>query len=46
MPESDEIPRVGDWHQRHGRANRKDGNIERAAKALVRPVQGQRSGDG
>ena len=45
MPESDEIPRVSDWHRRHGRANRKDGNIERAAKALVRPVHGRRGGD-
>ena len=40
MPESNETPRVSDWHRRHGRANRKDSNIERAAEAL-RPVDGQ-----
>ena len=34
-PDDDEVPRVSDWHRRHGRANRRDGNTERVAKALA-----------
>jgi len=40
--ESDETPRVSDWHRRHGRANAKDRNIERAAEAGVAPVRSTR----
>ena len=31
LPESDEVPRVSDWHRRHGRAHNKARSIERAA---------------
>ena len=34
-PDSGEATRVGDWHRRHGRANHKDGNTERVARALA-----------
>ena len=29
---------MSDWHRRHGRANRKDRNIERAAEARIGSV--------
>ena len=45
-PDSDEVPRVSDWHRRHGRANRKDGNTERVARALApRPNRGHEERD-
>ena len=31
-------PEVSDWHRRHGRANNRDGNINKAAKELIDPV--------
>ena len=30
---------ISDWHKRHGRANNKDGNIDKAAAEVVRPVR-------
>ena len=38
VPPGTEPLEISDWHRRHGRANRKDGNIERAAKAGIEPV--------
>ena len=40
-PESGEAARVSDWHRRHGRANRRGGNVERVAAALVQPIRKQ-----
>lgn len=34
-PDDDAPPRIGDWHRRHGRANRRDGNTARVAAALA-----------
>jgi len=46
LPESDEVPRVSDWHRRHGRAHNKARSIERAAEARVSPVPDAGKGPG
>lgn len=45
VPPGTEPLEISDWHRRHGRANRKDGNIERAAEALIEPVDDREDRD-
>ena len=35
VPPGEDVLEVSDWHRRHGRANNRDGNIDRAAEALA-----------
>ena len=35
VPPGQDVLEVSDWHRRRGRANNRDGNIDRAAEALA-----------
>ena len=35
VPPGEDVLEVSDWHRRHGRANSRDGNVDRAAEALA-----------
>ena len=35
VPPGEDVHEVSDWHRRRGRANNRDGNIDRAAEALA-----------
>ena len=45
VPPGTEPLEISDWHRRHGRANRKDRNIERAAETLIEPIAPRRDPD-
>ena len=38
VPPGADPPEVSDWHRRHGRANNRGGNIDKAAEELIDPV--------
>ena len=38
VPQGIDPLEISDWHRRHGRANGKDRNLERAAEAGIEPV--------
>ena len=35
VPPGEDVFEVSDWHRRRGRANNRDGNIDKAAEALA-----------
>lgn len=45
VPPGEDPLEISDWHRRHGRANNRDGNIDRAADALADTLpSGRRTG--
>ena len=38
VPPGTDPPEVSDWHRRHGRANNRDRNIDKAAEELIDPA--------